>query len=119
MTARSARLLRWIPRVLGIVVSLFIGMFALDAFTRGAPMGQVLGELVVHLIPAFVLLAAVAASFRREWIGGVTFTVLAVMYAVTVPDRRLDWLLAISAPLMLVGVLFLWSWFHRRQLHSS
>jgi hypothetical protein len=118
MTARSVRLWLWIPRILGIVVSLFIGMFALDAFARGEPMGQVLGEFVMHLIPAFILLAAVAASFRRAWIGGVTFTALAVIYAVTVPNWRVDWLLAISGPLMLVGVLFLWSWFHRSQVHA-
>ena len=33
MTATSGRLLVWSPRIIGILVSLFIGMFALDAFS--------------------------------------------------------------------------------------
>jgi hypothetical protein len=108
----SARLLRWGPRTLGILVSLFIGMFALDAFSEGKPLFQALGDFVIHLIPAFVLLAIVVASFRWEWIGGVAFIGLAVMYAVTMSNGRLDWILTISGPLTLVGAAFLWSWFH-------
>jgi hypothetical protein len=53
--------LRWSPRILGILVSLFIGTFALDAFGGTRPFGQELRDFVVHLIPACVLLMVVAA----------------------------------------------------------
>ncbi|MBI2616142.1 MAG: hypothetical protein HYW52_10825 [Gemmatimonadetes bacterium] len=43
MTEMSRTLLLWSPRVLGILVSLFLGMFALDAFSEGK--GLVLVEL--------------------------------------------------------------------------
>jgi hypothetical protein len=119
MAATSAGLLLWSPRILGILVSLFIGMFALDAFSEGKPLFLALLDFVIHLIPALVLLALVVASFRWEWIGGVTFIGLAVVYAMTMSRGRLDWMLVISGPLAVVGALFLWSWFHRSRLHAS
>ena len=112
-------LLLWSPRILSILVSLFIGMFALDAFGQGKPLLEALPDFVVHLIPAFVLLALVGASWRWEWIGGVTFMGLAVLYATTKAREHLDWMLVISGPLMVVGALFFWSWRHHGELHAS
>jgi hypothetical protein len=119
MAMTSARLLLWSPRILGILVSLFIGIFALDAFGEGKPFFQALLDFGIHLVPAFVLLTLVAASFRWEWIGGVAFIGLAVLYAVTMSQGRLDWMLPISGPLAIVGALFLWSWLHHGELHAS
>jgi hypothetical protein len=119
MATRSDRLLLWGPRILGILVSMFIGMFALDAFSDGKPFLQALPDFIIHLIPAFVLLGLVVASFRWEWIGAVAFIGLAVVYAVTMSKGRLDWMLTISGPLVVVGALFLWSWSQHGRLHAS
>jgi len=119
VNATPARLLLWSPRILGILVSLFIGMFALDAFSEGKPFFQAIADFGIHLIPAFVLLTLVAASFRWEWIGAVAFIGLAIVYAMKMSQGRLDWMLLISGPLAIVGVLFLWSWFHHDKLHAS
>lgn len=120
MVTTSDQLLLWSPRVLGILVSLFIGMFALDAFSAGKPFFETLPDFVIHVIPAIALLALVGASWRWEWIGGVTFIGLAVLYAVTMSKGRLDWMLTISGPLLVVGALFLRSWLHRsRRTHRE
>jgi len=119
MTTTSSRLLVWSPRIVGILVSLFIGMFALDAFSEGKPFLQALPDFLIHLSPAFVLLTIVAASFRWPWIGAVTFIGLALVYAMTMSKGRLDWMFTISGPLLVVGALFLWSWFERGKLHES
>jgi hypothetical protein len=50
----------------------------------------------------------VAVAWRRPWIGAAAFLLLAAAYALTVPGR-LDWILVISGPLFLVGMLYLWS----------
>ena len=110
MTTTSARLIVWTPRILGILVTLFIGMFALDAFREGKPLLIAIRDFAIHLTPAYLLLALVAASFRYPWIGAAGFSGLAVLYAVTMSRGRLDWILFISGPVFVVGVLFGWSW---------
>ena len=102
-------LLLWSPRILGILVGFFLSLFAWDAFETGKPLARALTDFAIHLAPAAVVLAIVALSWRRPWIGGVAFVLLAAVYALGV-SFRLDWILAISGPLLTAGVLFLWSW---------
>lgn len=119
MTAASGRWLLWSPRIVGILASLFIGMFALDAFSEGKPFVQALPDFLIHLTPALVLLAIVGASFRWPWIGAVAFIGFALLYAITMSRGRIDWMLTISGPLLVVGALFLWSWFEQGKLTGS
>jgi hypothetical protein len=112
---RQSLLLLWSSRILGIAVSVFLSLFALDAFEPGLPLARALPGFAIHLLPAAVILMIVALSWHRPWIGGVAFVLLAAAYAMTV-NFRLDWVLAISGPLLIAGVLFLWSWRHQRQL---
>ncbi len=115
---RKDLLLLWSPRILGIAVSLFLSLFALDAFERGKPVASVLTDFALHLVPAAVVLAIVALSWRRPWIGGVAFVLLGAAYGPTV-NFRLDWTLPISGPLLTAGVLFLWSWRRHRPLNAN
>jgi hypothetical protein len=48
----------------------------------------------------------------------VGFIGLAVAYAVMMSKGRLDWMLTISGPLLVVGALFGWSWFRRGRLRA-
>jgi len=119
MTRRSDALLLWAPRMLGILVCLFLSLFALDAFGHGKTFGQALPDFLVHLVPMALLLIVVAVSWRREWVGGVLFTAVACAYAYLARDHA-SWILTIAAPLFLVGVLFLWSWAYRlKPRHAS
>ena len=99
-------------------MSLFLSLFALDAFERGKPLVSVLTDFAIHLIPAAVVLAIVALSWRRPWIGGVAFVVLGAAYGPTV-NFRLDWTLPISGPLLTAGALFLWSWRRQQPLDTN
>ena len=116
MTTTSARLLLWTPRVLGILAAAFLGLFALDAFSEGKPLVQALPDLAIHLTPAVLLLGIVAASWRWQWVGGIAFIALAAAYMTMV--NRLDWILVISGPLLIVGTLFLWSWRFHEALYA-
>jgi hypothetical protein len=112
----AGRLLLWTPRILGSLVSVFIGLFALDAFSHARSFLEALPDFLIHLIPGFVLLALVGMSWRRQWIGGLAFIGFAVAYALTTASGHLDWMLVISGPLLAVGTLYLWSWRHHREL---
>ena len=86
----------------------FLAVFALDAGAPGTPWPQRAADVLVHLLPAILVVVVLALSWRRQWIGGFAFVALAVAYAVMV-RFRLDWIAVISGPLLLVGMLFFWS----------
>jgi len=116
MSEMSDRLLFWGPRILGLLVSLFLGVFALDVFTPGTPILEALPGFLIHLIPALAILGLVIVSWRWEWITGVAFIGLAILYSLRVGPAHADWVLVIAGPLMIVGALFLWSWQHQRMV---
>jgi hypothetical protein len=118
MTTKTFDPLVVLPRVLAIAVAIFLGMFALDAFGKGAPLFQSIGEFVVHLIPSAIVLAIVVAAWRRPLIGALAYFGLASLYAWIAPVGRLDWMMAISAPLALVGAGFLGSWLRQRRVRT-
>jgi hypothetical protein len=105
---KDPRLLKWTPRVLGVALSIFLSVFALDVFEPAKPLGRLAMDLMLHLIPTALVLAMVVLSWRHPGIGGAAFIGLAAAYALMV-GFRMDWVIAISIPLVL-GVLFLWSW---------
>jgi hypothetical protein len=96
----------------------FTTLFAFDGFQKGRPFGAALAEFMMQLLIPGVLVAIVVVSWRRAWLGGVAFVLLAALYAVSTWSRP-DWVIAISGPLLTVGLLFLWSWLHQRQTIRS
>ena len=113
MTRPVRKLLLWSPRILGILMALFLGVFALDAVGEGLP------ALLLHAAPTLLLLLVVAVSWRWEWVGGSVFIALAVLYSVPAWASGNWWtLIIITGPLLAVGVLFIWSWRHHKDLHA-
>ena len=104
----------WAPRVAGIVISLFLSLFALDAFGQAKGVIASLPGFALHLIPAFLVLAIVVLAWRRPLWGAVAFLALATLYAAATL-RRPDWILAIGGPLAIAGLLYLASWFATRK----
>jgi len=118
MKRPSRTLLLWSPRILAILLCAFLSLFALDAFGNGKTLGGALPDFAVHVTPVLVLLAIVGVSWRWEWVGGLVFTGLAAGYAYVARDH-VSWVLCISAPLLIVGVLYLWSWRRHRTLRAE
>ena len=64
------RFLFWLPRVLSALFAAFISLFALDVFGAGYGFWETIWALFVHLIPTWLILAALAISWRWEcWAG--------------------------------------------------
>ena len=104
MSSKLATFLFWLPRAAGVGATLFLALFALDAFD-GRPPGEVLPDFVIHLLPAVVCGAVVALAWRHPWVGAAAFGLLAFGYALSVPSRP-DWIVIISGPLAVVALLF-------------
>jgi len=111
-------ILVWMPRILGLMLFVFIGMFALDAFEPGASALEQAGHFAVHLIPALAVLLVVMVGWKRPVIAGSLLLALALTYAIWV-SQRLDWIMAISGPVGLIGVLFILSKVIQRQVPQA
>jgi hypothetical protein len=116
------QLLYWAPRALCIVFALFISLFALDVFDEGKGFLATFLALLMHLIPTFLLLFVLAISWRREWIAGILFPLLGILYVVwawSKPFGVWSTLLLMAGPLVLTGALFLLNWHHRDELRGK
>lgn len=101
-----AKTVFWLARLIGIAAILFISMFALDVFEPDKPLSETAIALFIHLIPSYVLAAALAFAWRFEFAGGILFLLIGTLpYAFL---RNPAWANAIlSAPFLLTGLLFL------------
>lgn len=118
MTSFPKRMLFWSPRVLSILFAAFISLFALDVFNDGHGFWQTLLALLMHLIPTGIIIAAIVIAWRREWIGALLFIACGLCYLFT-NLRHVSWILTISGPLLLIGILFSLSWLSRKSLRAD
>jgi len=68
----------WAPRILTILVALFLSVFAFDVFEGKKAFLEILAALVLHLIPTFLVVVLLVLAWRRELIGVVAFAGLAI-----------------------------------------
>jgi hypothetical protein len=116
MKKKGFKIIFWLPRVLCIVFILFLMMFSLDVFDEGYGIGETILALLIHNIPAFILLAVLILAWRWEWIGTIVFDAVAVFYVYwswgNFPGLSY---LVLAAPLVLIGFLFMLSWFFKAE----
>lgn len=115
MTDFAKRIVYWTPRALCIAFALFISIFSFDVFGGGRGFWTTALALLLHLIPTAVILAVLAISWRREWVGSVIFTLLGILYIVWAWGR-LPWPahIMVAGPLILIGILFWINWHNRK-----
>lgn len=125
MSSFSKCTLFWAPRALSILFIAFLSMFALDVFADNLGFWRTLLALTIHLLPSLVLIAALAAAWRWEWIGAVVYAAAGTLYVMTVLPRRLpapwvklQWIAAIGLPAFVIGALFLVNWLKHDQLRA-
>lgn len=89
----------WLPRILAILLIIFISLFALDVFTEP----QWFLALLIHLIPSFLLIIVTAIAWQHESIGGLIFISLGLIILIF---SRLEAII-VSLPVIIIGTLFL------------
>jgi hypothetical protein len=119
MKKRVNRVMFWLPRVLGVLFALFISLFALDVFGQGYGFWGTLLALLIHLLPTYLVLLALALAWRWEGVGALLFMALGLWYVVmTWGEMRWSAYLLIAGPPFLIGALFLLQWLNRDRIRS-
>lgn len=123
------KILRWTPRVLCIVAILFISMFAFDSFSHERTFFQNLGSLLMHLLPTFILIAFLVVAWNWELTGGILIALTglaATPFIYNLNFQRtqsvstsLGVILMITLPLIIIGALFIISYFINRKTRVS
>jgi hypothetical protein len=114
----SLLFLHWIPRILSILFAAFIGLFAMDVFGQGSGIWKTIVALFLHLIPTFLIIIILILSWKRPWIGGISYIALGIVYIVwSSHSGRGSHIIDFS--LFLMGILFLLDWFLRKNIKTA
>jgi hypothetical protein len=122
----NVKLIHWLPRILCILAILFISIFALDAFEPGQTIWHQLAAFAMHLIPSFILLAFLIMAWKWELTGGIIFTLIGIITSPIIYLHNRDAnhfpiincitvVLFICFPFIIVGVLFIMSYFFKKK----
>ena len=110
MSRKTGPLLFWPPRILTIAFAIFLGVFALDVFNEPHGFWRTVLAFGIHLIPAAMVVAILAAAWRWEWPGVLFFTLAAALYAWHVLPVHPGWAAAIAIPMLVIAGLFFADW---------
>ena len=111
MTKNLRKIFYWNPRILGILFTIFIALFALDVFNENLSLGSTIIAFLIHLIPSLIILFFLFLAWKWEWIGSILFFGLALYYLFG-NWGKFHWsaYAVISGVMTLIALLFLVSW---------
>ena len=112
MSSTLRKVVYWAPRLLGIAFILFVASLSRSVFNEYLDAWQTFLTLLMRLVPSLIFAVVLLLAWKWEWVGALLFSTFAAYYAFE-NLKHPHWILAISAPLFLVGFLFLLSWFSR------
>lgn len=99
----------WVPRVLVILFAGFLSLFALDVFSEGYGLGELVVAFFMHMVPVWVLLLALGVAWKKPVWGGVVYVGLGLVSIMAFNTYRHPLsLLLISGSPVVIGGLFVW-----------
>ncbi len=115
-TRDPANKITWAARFIGIIFAAFISIFAMDVFTEGYDLKDMTVALVMHMLPTLLIILVLIISWHREWIGGIAFLGIGLVY-LYISWGKMDWygIALISVPLFILSGLFFIGWSRRSQ----
>jgi hypothetical protein len=121
----AIKILHWVPRILCILAILFVSLFALDSFDGDRSFGEKILEFLIHLIPSFILTILLIVAWKWELAGGIIFAIIGIgftpfIFSWNYHMNQSVWMslgivLAITFPFIVVGGLFILSYFKKKR----
>lgn len=111
----------WTPRILSIILVLFLTIFSWDVFDENLGFWQTIFGLLIHNLPAIMLAVIIWISWKYEVVGGIAFILASIAHMVF-SVLRVDhepWYISsafsliIDGPAFFIGILFLIGWFKK------
>jgi len=99
--------IHWLPKVLTMILALLAIIVSFDVFEPGVPAGQIALALLIHLIPAFIIIIALAFSWKKHLRGAILFFILDIVYLISMASRPLANKIVMAVFLLLISVCFL------------
>lgn len=123
MKTKVNRFVYWTPRILSIILVLFLTIFSWDVFDENLGFWQTVLGLLIHNIPTLILAVIIWISWKYEIVGGVAFILAGITHMVfSLIRETIDpWYFVfatstiIDGPAFLIGILFLMNWFKKRK----
>ena len=111
----------WTPRALTALVVMLLAIFALDVFDGEQSFKESVLGFLIHIIPSYSLLVTLLIAWKRPLYGGFLLLVCALFFTAYFHTyREIFTFMIISVPIIIVGVLFILSYFLcKRQLNAS
>jgi len=115
MNIKTKKIILWLPRILGIIFVLFLGLFSLDVFDGTSGFWLTLAGFLIHNIPSLILSVVVLISWRYPLVGAIVFGLAGIAYVVMVAVSQelsiiILWSLTIAGPALVTAGLFFLSW---------
>ncbi len=102
------KVLFWTPRILTMLMILFMLMFSFDVFEGGETIGRKLLGFLIHNIPVIILSLLLVLAWFRELIGGILFIVAAIAACFIFNSFTTNkGSLVIFLPFVFVGIMFI------------
>ena len=111
----SLLFLHWTPRILTLLFILVISMLSFDVFGQSIGFWKTLLQLLMHLVPAFLVILILVLSWRWAWIGGIVYILLGIAFLIWQDSPSA----IIYIPLFIMGGLFVFSWFMRKDIKRA
>jgi len=123
MATKINKFVLWTPRILSIILVLFLTIFSWDVFEENSGFWQTVLALLIHNIPALLLAVIIWISWKYEIVGGIAFIIAGIVHLVS-SILRADvepWYISsvfsliIDLPAFIIGTLCLIGWFKKRK----
>jgi hypothetical protein len=122
---KSNKFIFWAPRIISILLILFLTMFSLDVFEGNYGFWGTIFALIMHNIPVFILVILLIISWKHELVGAIAFVLAGLFYIwFLLTDASmnakfewymLSWSMIIAGPAFVAGYLFYLNWKRKKR----